>query len=122
MQKHILAVSTPDTIEATLQQAKPIAQQLKARITLLCRLTPSSSSGGSHFIDPLEWHIHKVEVKTGIDQMAAELLQVGIDVRTELLESANPADIIDYAEKQNVDLIMIVRKTDNVSDLMHMMI
>ncbi|MCI0711641.1 MAG: universal stress protein [Chloroflexi bacterium] len=122
MLKHILVVSTPDSIEDTLQQTKPIARHLGARITLLCRLTPSSSPGGNHFIDPLEWHIHKVEVKTGIDEMAAELRQAGIDVHTELLDSTDPADIIDYAEKQHVDLVVMVRKTDNVSDLMNMMI
>lgn len=122
MLKHILVVGTPDSIEDTLHQTKPIAQHLKARVTVLCRLMSASTPSGTHFIDPLEWHIHKIEVKTGIDEMAAVLRQIGIDVQTELLDSADPADIIDYAEKHNVDLIVLVRKTDNVNDLMHMLI
>ena len=122
MLKHILVVSTPDSIEDTLHQTKPIAQHLKAKVTLLCLLTPTASPDGTHFIDPLEWHIHKVEVKTAIDEMVAELGQTGTDVYTELLESTDPAAIIDYAEKQSVDLIVLARMTDNVNDLMNMMI
>jgi nucleotide-binding universal stress UspA family protein len=121
MFNHILVVSTPEAIDHTLQQTKPIARRLSAKITLLCCLT-SPASRGEHFVDPLEWHIRKVETTTDIDRIADTLRKDGIDVKTELTESDDPVDIVDYADQHAVDLILVVRRINNVNDMMYTML
>jgi nucleotide-binding universal stress UspA family protein len=118
MLNHLLiAFETDDEGNHALVHAVKIARASGARITLL-RLLDRSTDKGS-FVDPLEWHMRKLEVKLSLEELRQKLRKAGVGVDTEVVHSSEAGNLIRYAQAQAVDLIIFVKQTERISDLIH---
>lgn len=118
---HILTVVTSTKgADAMLTHARGMAAKDGAKITLLRLLNPMSNrSRSTRIVDPLDWHIRKLEVEAKLNQMADSLRESGADVTTTVLEGADAEAICQYAETNGVDLILLAKDPENIGDLIH---
>ncbi|CAN5406225.1 hypothetical protein BH10CHL1_BH10CHL1_00980 [soil metagenome] len=82
-----------------------ITQATDAQITLL-RVTEMNDPSGR--INPVEWHLSKVEAQTYLDEIAEQLEQfTGHKPETQVLQGPAAERIIEYAQKHEQDLIVL---------------
>lgn len=82
-----------------------ITQATDAQITLL-RVTEMNDPSGR--INPVEWHLSKVEAQTYLDEIAEQLEQfTGHKPETQILQGPAAERIIEYAQKHEQDLIVL---------------
>ena len=74
-------------------------------ITLLRVL--ESAAAVSTAVDPLAWTFAKAEAQAHLDEAARQLAQLGLASNTVLLEDGAAQRIVEYAQKQGVDLIVL---------------
>ena len=118
MLNHLLVVFETDKEDNdALAHAVRIARASGARITLLRLLDLSSYK--SSFVDPLDWHIRNLEIKLSLEKLRQKLRKAGVAVHTEALDSSEAGNLLHYAQAQAVDLIILVKRTERISDLVH---
>jgi nucleotide-binding universal stress UspA family protein len=118
MLNHLLVVLETDKEDNdVLDHAVAVAQASGARITLLRLLNPSSQK--SHFVDPFDWHMHKLEVEETLKKSGQKVGKKGVVVHTEVLESTRTGDLLQYAQAQAVDLLIFIKQTDRISEHTH---
>lgn len=120
MLHHILAVLTStkseDMMAAHIQK---LAAVCSGRVTLLRLFNPlSDKSRSTRVVDPLDYHLRKLEGETLLKQMAENLRATGLDVTTVVLESADVEQLAQYAESNGVDIMLLV-KQNAMDDLLH---
>ena len=118
MLNHLLvAFETGKEDNYALAHAVKIARASGARITLL-RLLDRSADKGS-FVDPLDWHMRKLEVKLSLEELRQKLCKAGVAVHTEVVHSSEAGNLLHYGQTQAVDLVILVNRTERISDLIH---
>lgn len=121
MLSHLLVVfETEKGNNSVLAHAMGIARASGARITLLRLLDQSSHK--SRFVDPLDWHMRKLGAEESLAKLGQKLRKAKVAAHTEVLESSNAANLLDYAQAQAVDLIILVKRTERISGLIHNLI
>lgn len=58
-------------------------------------------------LDPVDWHLAKIQAKTDLEETAAQLRAHKLVLQTEVLEGPAAERIIEYAHKHNYDLIAL---------------
>ncbi len=108
MFRHILVpLDGSPLAECVLPHALEIARAFEARLTVLQVLERPSSRDGTPAVDPLDWHLTKVESETYLDGVAKRLKDAGADVRTACIEGRPATRVIEFAHRQGVDLIAL---------------
>src|SRR5690349_2351470 len=116
MLKHILV-----TLESTkyadyvLAHAQNIANACDAQITLL-RLFDSIPAK-NRIVDPLDWHIRKMEVQSNLNKMAEGLRRQGLTVETVVLEGSDTEQLINYVQSHEIDLVILPKSSESTGDL-----
>jgi len=118
MLKHLLVIlDTGKVIDYVLAHAARVAGSMRARVTLLRLL--DQPAGKSRFVDPVDWHIRKMEADAGLNEISQDLRKKGLQVQIAILEGRNPEHVLQYAQAHEVDLIILAAQTEGVSDLLH---
>jgi len=93
--------------ECVLPHAATIARAFEAQITLLHVVTDTERSTTSPSLDPLRWHISKAESQAYLDEIAARLRAIGLQVEVIILEGKAAERIIDFARNKENDLLIL---------------
>jgi nucleotide-binding universal stress UspA family protein len=93
--------------ERAISHAEQLALVFGGKITLLQVLDSSSSHEGSGPVEPLNWQIRKAEAEMYLQGAAARIQKIGITANYALREGRTPDNIIDFAHRENVDLMVL---------------
>ena len=84
-----------------------LARVTEAQVTLLRVLERSRSALEGH-VNPFDWQMQKREAQAYLDEMAARLLHtLDLPVKTDLLEGSPAAEIVEYAQRTEADLVVL---------------
>lgn len=120
MPSHILvAINSARFADYVLAHAQTIAHASNARITLLRLFEGAGGKNRNRIVDPLDWHIRKLELEASLSKMAEPLLKKGLTVDTAVLEGDDAKQLIQYVQENNVDLIVLTKQAENVDDFLH---
>jgi nucleotide-binding universal stress UspA family protein len=101
--------------ERAIPHLLAVARPFKSRITLLRVMSRDHSEGIGRRIDPLDWQMREAEARAYLNRMADNLREIDLDVDHTLLEGEAATRILEYAQNENVDLIIL--STHGVSGL-----
>lgn len=101
--------------ERAIPHLPAVARPFKSRITLLRVMSRDHSDGIGRRIDPLDWQMREAEARAYLNRMADNLREIDLDVDHTLLEGEAATRILEYAQNENVDLIIL--STHGVSGL-----
>jgi nucleotide-binding universal stress UspA family protein len=108
MFEHILVpLDGSPLAECVLSHTVALAQTFGARVTLLQAVERGRATGLNRAIDPLSWHIRKVEAEAYLDEIVARLQAVDLRTDKVLLEGLAAERIIEFAHDQDVSLILL---------------
>lgn len=118
MLKHLLVVlETGNIADTVLAHATGIARALGARVTLLRLL--DHPRGKNRFVDPVDWHIRKIEAEASLNKIGQSLQKSGLQVSVSLLDSRTPEHVLHYAQSNDAELMILAKPTESVGDLVH---
>jgi nucleotide-binding universal stress UspA family protein len=120
MLNHILVVfDTAENADYLLARADSIARAFGSRITLVYLLQVASDRNQIQSVDALDWYLRKKEAQANLDAYAQRLRKAEVRVEMALLEYADAAILIDFAQTHQVDLIVLTKPTEGMSDFVH---
>ena len=93
--------------ENVLPHVYAIAKSCASHVTLLHVLEHPHQKDVTPTIDPLTWQFNKVEAAVQLDTNRVRLKQAGIEVETVLLEGHAAEQIVDFAQNNNTNLIVL---------------
>lgn len=93
--------------ECVLPHAVALAQAFGSRVTLLQALERVPAAGRGRSIDPLGWHIGKIEAGAYLDGLAARLKGLGLQTESAVLEGQAAEQTIEFARGHDVSLIVL---------------
>lgn len=93
--------------ECVLPHAVTLARALDARVTVLQAVQGGGSGAESARITPLRWRLFRSEAKTYLRNVASRLESAGLDVDWALVEGAAAGCIVDFADAEDIDLILL---------------
>ena len=93
--------------ERVLPHLLAIARPFESRVTLLRVMSREHSEGIGRRIDPLDWQMREAEARAYLNRMAKNLSETDVDVDHALLEGEPATRILEYAQNENVDLIIL---------------
>lgn len=93
--------------ECVLPHTVALARTFGARVTFLRAVERGRATGLNRAIDPLSWHIRKVEAEAYLDEVIARLQAVDLRTDKVLLEGLAAERIIEFAHDQDVSLILL---------------
>ncbi len=93
--------------ECVLPHVLAIARTLGSRVTLLQVVEQAESAGRTRAIDPLEWHYSEAEAGAYLQNVAERLRLAGVPTAQVLLQGDPAERVIDYAQAEHVDLILL---------------
>lgn len=104
MFKNILVpLDGSDLAEGVFPHVRTMAAAFGARVTLLhVSKAPSRAA-----VDPLDWHLHKAEAGAYLREQTQYLQDAGVPVESRLLEGPVAERIVEYADQQQSDLIIL---------------
>ena len=111
----VVGTDGSDTAKEAVRQATELAQSLKAALYVVSAYEPVPESRlrseRQDAPDDLQWSINpREDVEATLDQAAEEIKEAGVNVET-FPREGDPADaILDVAEEQNADLIVVGNK------------
>lgn len=91
--------------DRVLPHVAAIAQIDGPSITLLRVLETDDLE--SKPVDPLAWYFEKAEAQARLDEAASQLAQFGLAASTVLLEGSSAQRIVEYAQGQGTDLLVL---------------
>jgi nucleotide-binding universal stress UspA family protein len=122
MLNHILvAFDTVENADYLLACADSIAHAFGPRITLVYLLEVASNRNRIQGVDPLDWHLRKKEAQANLNAFAQCLRKDDVLVDTALLDFADAAIVIDFAQAHQVDLIVLTKQTEGMNDFVHIL-
>jgi nucleotide-binding universal stress UspA family protein len=108
MLNHILAPLDGSSLaECTLPHIVALARVFDARITLLQIVTRHESDLAMGAMSPLDWQMRCAEANAYVHGVAERLEERGLDVETVVTEGQAATDIVEYAHKHDVELIVL---------------
>ena len=115
MFKHLLIVlNAKKSIEHLIAHSTRMAHAVKASVTLVSHVDVTTKR-----IDPLDWHIRKIEAETQLNELAQHLRKSGIDTEVSINETLEPGQLIEYAQSNQVDLILVSKQVENIDGMIH---
>jgi len=93
--------------ECVLPHGLAMAQTLGAHATLLQVVEQADPASRTRAIDPLEWHYSEAEAGAYLQDVAERLRDAGVSAVQVLLQGDPAERVIDYAQAQHVDLILL---------------
>jgi nucleotide-binding universal stress UspA family protein len=93
--------------ETILPHVSIIAQVDSSEVILMRVLDKPSQVYSKETVDPLDWQIRKAEASAYLEQVAAQLVDTGLEVRTEIREGNAAESIVEYAQLNDIPLIML---------------
>jgi nucleotide-binding universal stress UspA family protein len=111
----VVGTDGSDTASEAVRQATDLARQLEARIHLVSAYEPVPEGrlrDERHQVpEDLQWMVNpREDVNATLDKGAEGIKEAGVEVETHAREG-DPADaILDVAEEQNADLIVVGNK------------
>jgi nucleotide-binding universal stress UspA family protein len=72
----------------------------------LIRVLESNHANAAQ-IDPVDWHLRKVEAQAYLDELRNQLQAFNLEVQSEVLEGPAAERVIEYAQKHEYDLITL---------------
>lgn len=106
LEKILVPLDASNLAECALFHAVALVKAFGSQVTLLHVL----ESGHRHDqvqVDPLDWHLRKMEAQTYLDGVKEQLLQENVPANIVLLEGPAADRIVEYARNQAFDLIII---------------
>jgi nucleotide-binding universal stress UspA family protein len=112
---HILLIlNNGKWADQLIAHSASIARAANAKVTLLRALDTSNKR-----VDPLDWHIRKVEAETNLNQLAEQLQREGVETQVTITEVSDAAQLFEYAQANQVDLILVPRAAETTNGLIH---
>src|SRR5687768_17349449 len=108
----LLVLDSSQVADYVLAHAESIARALGARIILLRTLNSMSGKTGHRMVDPLDWHIRKMEVDIKLNTMAQGLRKKGMSVSTAVLEGSDAEQLIHFARTHEVELLILTKQSE----------
>jgi nucleotide-binding universal stress UspA family protein len=93
--------------ETILPHVSIIANVDSSEVILLRVLDKPKQSYSKETINPLDWQIRKAEASAYLEQLANQLVDSGLRARTEILEGSAAESIVEYAQLNEIPLIML---------------
>jgi nucleotide-binding universal stress UspA family protein len=93
--------------ECVLPHVIALSHAFGARVTLLRVLERAATAGRGQSVDPLGWHMRKVEATSYLDGVGTRLQEVGLRTERILLEGQAAERIIEFARTHDVGLILV---------------
>jgi nucleotide-binding universal stress UspA family protein len=94
--------------ECVLPHAVAMARAFQSRLLLLQAVEcPQAEADPVRTVDPLHWQVHKTEAQAYLDAIAVRLQETGLTVEEHLVEGEPAERIVQFAQDQNVDLILL---------------
>jgi nucleotide-binding universal stress UspA family protein len=122
MLKHILvAFDSVENADYLLAHAGSIARAFGSRITLVYLLEVASDRNRIQGVDALDWQLRKKNAQANLDAFAQRLRHGEVPVDTALLDYADAAIVIDFAQAHQVDLIVLAKQTEAMNDFVHIL-
>lgn len=101
--KILVPLDGSDLAEGILPHVRAMATAFGASVTLFhVSEAPSLST-----VSPLDWHLRKAEAEAYLREQADSLRQAGLPVDSALLEGPVAERIVEYADRQQADLIIL---------------
>jgi nucleotide-binding universal stress UspA family protein len=113
----LIVIDTVRLADEALAHTIGLARAADAHITLMRLLNPPM--GRSRMVDPVEWHIRKIEAETSLNEIGQNIRKMGVQVQTTILESQQPEHVLQYAQTRDVDMLIIAGQPEGVGDLVH---
>lgn len=93
--------------ERSIPHAEQFARVFGGKITLLQVLDPSPFHERQSAVEPLNWQIRKAEADMYLQGTAAKIRESGITVDHTIREGCAPENIVDFAQSENFDLVVM---------------
>jgi nucleotide-binding universal stress UspA family protein len=93
--------------ERAIPHASHFARIFGGNLVLLQVLDPSSYRENAGAVDPLNWQIRKTEADLYLKGVAGRLREQGIQAEPILREGRAAENIVDYAQNENIDLLVL---------------
>lgn len=106
LEKIVVLLDGSTLAKTVLPHARALAGAFQARITLLHVLEPQKKPDTGR-LDPLNWHLRKIEAQSFLDAVAQEGENEGMAINTILLEGTAARSIVEYLDETEPDLIML---------------
>lgn len=103
----LVALDGSTLAERAIPHAKQFARIFGSTLVLLQVLDPSPFRENATTVEPLNWQIRKTEVNLYIQGLAVRLRDKGFKVEYALREGRAAENIIDYAQNENIDLLVL---------------
>lgn len=98
--------------ESVVAHAIAMAQLANAQVHLVQVLDSSVSGTRERPVDPVEWHLRKLEAEAYIDGVAERCRLCGVNTTEVLLEGQTSEHFINYAHHANTELIVMAGDQD----------
>jgi nucleotide-binding universal stress UspA family protein len=111
----VVGTDGSDTAKEAVRQATELAGKLGAQINLVSAYEPVPEGRlrdeRQQVPDDVQWMVHpREDVTSTLDEAATQIQEAGVEVET-FAREGDPADsILDVAEEQNADLIVVGNK------------
>ena len=106
LDKILVPLDESTLAESTLGHVMAIARAFNSKVTLLHVLERSGVQEQAQ-VDPLDWHLRKVEAQTYLESLAERGRALDLLVESLVLEGPAAARIIEHAHEQEFDLIAL---------------
>jgi nucleotide-binding universal stress UspA family protein len=93
--------------ECALPHGLAMALAVNAHLTLVEVVEQAQIGGRTRAIDPMEWEFSKAEAESYLERVADRLTSVGVLPGRALLEGPPAVRVIDYADANGVDLVVL---------------
>ena len=93
--------------ECVLPHVAAVARPFGGQITLVRVVERQEARGGGEALDPLDWQMRKSEAEAYLEEVQRRLKKMDLPVRRELLVGKAAERIIEYAQSEDVDLIVL---------------
>jgi nucleotide-binding universal stress UspA family protein len=90
-----------------LPHVTAVSRPFEARVTLLRVVERDVAPEDQGTIDPLSWQMRKSEAEAYLEQMVEHLQELGLTADSVLLEGSAAERIIEYAQSEAVDLVVM---------------
>lgn len=107
LQRILLPLDGSQLAETVLPHALACAKAADSAIMLVHVLQTTEDHSDTPAIDPLDWHLRKMEAELYLEKVAELFAEAGADVQSALLQGGAAERIIEFAHETNADLIMM---------------
>ncbi|QIL89218.1 hypothetical protein GNX18_05140 [Microbulbifer sp. SH-1] len=105
--KHILLpLDSSALAEQAITHAISLARQCGADIHLLHVQKPPSHVD-EHCADPVDWRLRRAEIRSYLNGVSEKITAQGVDVTLAIVEGRPAEQIVEYCEKNSIDLVVI---------------